>query len=651
MHNKKRIAIVLAIAFLVTMVLPMSAFAAEFSDVPSSHWAAQNIARMNARGIIGGYEDGTARPDNPVTEFEAILMTSRMMGLDYDADRDGKPKLPFKYPDWPGAYNSAVVAYKAGLIDVKDFTHNSAASREWIAKMLIKCLDAEDELDSVKNEKVVFKDGNKIKKAYVDYVKLAYNKRLIGGYPDKTFRPQKTVSRAELAAFLCRVENQLGTIPANVVVGKVAGVKGVQIEVAGSDGKNYSLKADVNSKIYSVEGKKMGVSGLKVGNPVYAVCRNGIVTYLEVRNQEIAVPTQTYSGSIQNVSTENSTVTFLDENNQEKTVRVDQKTKITKKDTNIVLALKDLKAGESIRVTISTKTQIATEIVAEQKNAGITYEGKATVKGIDREKHMIRFTVEGNDQEQTAAYTDNLEITFTNQTTGNMSQVKEGDSILISADKGRVQKMYVFRDLLVTVDGTVFSVESNMILLADKHYYMFDPAVKVVIDGKTASLTDITSGMKVTLTISGDKVVKIEASNRVTGIVKAVNSGSGLLEVTTKNGTESYTISKNPAIVFYYEQNSELNVLRPGDKISMELQQGKVAKIYVQEKAEVVISEINKAAQTVTLKDGSNRTVIMPVSDTAITVKGKTASIVNLIPYAKATATFNGNQLLNLDVK
>ena len=29
---------------------------------------------MNARGIIGGYEDGTARPNNPVTQFEAITM-------------------------------------------------------------------------------------------------------------------------------------------------------------------------------------------------------------------------------------------------------------------------------------------------------------------------------------------------------------------------------------------------------------------------------------------------------------------------------------------------------------------------------------------------------------------------------------------------
>ena len=79
----KVIATALMLAFLFTMVMPMSAFAA-FPDVPSNHWAVQYIDRVAAREIMGGYEDGTARPDNPVTQFEAIVMASKMMGLTYD---------------------------------------------------------------------------------------------------------------------------------------------------------------------------------------------------------------------------------------------------------------------------------------------------------------------------------------------------------------------------------------------------------------------------------------------------------------------------------------------------------------------------------------------------------------------------------------
>ena len=66
MQHKKKLSVILLLAFALTMVIPVSAFAAGFSDVPSNHWVIQQIDRMNARGIIGGYEDGTARPNNPV---------------------------------------------------------------------------------------------------------------------------------------------------------------------------------------------------------------------------------------------------------------------------------------------------------------------------------------------------------------------------------------------------------------------------------------------------------------------------------------------------------------------------------------------------------------------------------------------------------
>ena len=110
MQHTKKVSIILLLAFVLTMVMPVSAFAASFSDVPSNHWAIQQLDRMNARGIIGGYEDGTARPNNPVTQFEAITMASRIMGLKYDEATHKGTYLPFKYPDWTGAYSTAVIA-------------------------------------------------------------------------------------------------------------------------------------------------------------------------------------------------------------------------------------------------------------------------------------------------------------------------------------------------------------------------------------------------------------------------------------------------------------------------------------------------------------------------------------------------------------
>ena len=651
MRNKKKVAIAIVIAFLVTMVLPVSAFAGSFPDVPSTHWAAQSIDRMNARAIVGGYEDGTARPDNPVTEFEAILMASRMMGLEYNADKDAGTVLPFKYPNWPGAYNSAVVAYKAGLIDVKDFTHNAAASREWIAKLLIKILDAEDELSTVKNEKAVFVDSNKIGKAYIDYVKLAYDKRLIGGYPDKTFRPQKTVTRAELSAFLCRVENQLGIVPKGVILGKVSMINGVQIGINGSDGKAYTIKADVNSKLYSISGKKIGVTGLKIGNPVYVVCKNGIVRYLEVRDKETVITTQKFSGVIQEVLATKNLIVLTDEANHLKTIRVDSSTKILQKGTGKVLSLKDLKAGETAVVVVNKDSQLAKEITVEQKELGVNYEGKAIVNAIDKTKHTITFTSAKESQKQTAHYSEGLKVSFANHAVGTVDQLQENDEIQMKVANGEVLSISVNRDLTVKISGNVFSVENDKILLSDRHYYVFAPSIEVYIDGKNAGITDIKSGMSVELTISNDRVIKIESSNLVIGVVKTVNSGSHILSVTTKNGTEIYNVAADPAICFYFAQNKELNVLRPGDHVSMEMENGKVVKINVKAIAEVTITKIDTGNGTVTLKDSSNRIVTVVVKDATITLNGKNATLANLVPYSDATATFDGNSLISLEIK
>ena len=201
MQYKKKLSVIVLLAFVLTMVIPVSAFAAGFSDVPSNHWAIQQIDRMNARGIIGGYEDGTARPNNPVTQFEAITMATRIMGLQYNESTSQGTYLPFKYPDWTGAYGVAVIAYEAGLVDASDFNHSAAASREWIAKLLIKIMKAESEVNSVANETLSFGDTNSIGSNYLNYVKLAYDKGLIGGYTDGTFKPKNTVTRAEMAPF------------------------------------------------------------------------------------------------------------------------------------------------------------------------------------------------------------------------------------------------------------------------------------------------------------------------------------------------------------------------------------------------------------------------------------------------------------------
>lgn len=55
-----------------------SVSASPWKDVADTHWALGTLAAAAERGIIGGYPDGTMRPNKPVTRAEAVALVSRV---------------------------------------------------------------------------------------------------------------------------------------------------------------------------------------------------------------------------------------------------------------------------------------------------------------------------------------------------------------------------------------------------------------------------------------------------------------------------------------------------------------------------------------------------------------------------------------------
>lgn len=53
---------------------------ASYTDVDNGHWAARSIAICASNGWVQGYEDGTFRPDQPITRAEAMTIINRMLG-------------------------------------------------------------------------------------------------------------------------------------------------------------------------------------------------------------------------------------------------------------------------------------------------------------------------------------------------------------------------------------------------------------------------------------------------------------------------------------------------------------------------------------------------------------------------------------------
>lgn len=59
-----------------------------FPDVAQKHWASGYIAWASTKAVVGGYEDGTFRPDDNITYDEALKMTAAMLGYtDFDPEQ------------------------------------------------------------------------------------------------------------------------------------------------------------------------------------------------------------------------------------------------------------------------------------------------------------------------------------------------------------------------------------------------------------------------------------------------------------------------------------------------------------------------------------------------------------------------------------
>ncbi|WP_454206391.1 S-layer homology domain-containing protein [Peptoniphilus sp. Marseille-Q6390] len=142
---------------------------------------------------IFGYPDDTIRPDGDMTRAEAIAVVARLQKLDL-SDKTSNIYKDTKAGMW---YNAAInAAFREGYLLEKEGENirpNDKITRAELA-LLISHIDK-------KNDKVApFEDvkGHKFEAA----INQAYGNERIKGYPDGTFKPDNSITRAEVATML-----------------------------------------------------------------------------------------------------------------------------------------------------------------------------------------------------------------------------------------------------------------------------------------------------------------------------------------------------------------------------------------------------------------------------------------------------------------
>jgi hypothetical protein len=118
--------------------LPPAGRHAEFKDVPQKYWAANAISQVSDAGLVTGFPDGTFRPEDKITRAQALVILAKALhSAGTDAAALGRYRDNTAVPAW--ARPSVVKAANAGIIvnhpDPAAIRPNDTATRAEIAAL------------------------------------------------------------------------------------------------------------------------------------------------------------------------------------------------------------------------------------------------------------------------------------------------------------------------------------------------------------------------------------------------------------------------------------------------------------------------------------------------------------------------------------
>ncbi|MBE0447207.1 MAG: S-layer homology domain-containing protein [Actinobacteria bacterium] len=167
-----------------------------FSDVPPDAWYEDFVLKLISLGIINGYSDGTFRPDENVPRAEFTKMICLAMGWSLeDPDKASFPDIAkgnwaYKYIETAKAHG-VIHGYPDGT-----FSPGRNITRAEIAKIIAKTLNLPSGASTFTDISTHWAK---------DYICSCAKAGIVNGYPDNTFRPNSTATRAEAAKMIAGV--------------------------------------------------------------------------------------------------------------------------------------------------------------------------------------------------------------------------------------------------------------------------------------------------------------------------------------------------------------------------------------------------------------------------------------------------------------
>jgi len=193
---------------------------AQFSDVPSSHWASEFIISLAARDIIAGFPDGTFRPEEPVTRAQYAAMLRSAFNEAGVRGATNFVDVPANYWATEAIREANIMGFMSGYPG-NEFRPSLNIPR---AQVLVSLANGLNYSASDRNSVQIYRDATQIPDYAVASIAAATEQGMVVNYPDlQALRPNQTATRADVAAFIYQAlasQNQVTAVNSPYIVGQ-----------------------------------------------------------------------------------------------------------------------------------------------------------------------------------------------------------------------------------------------------------------------------------------------------------------------------------------------------------------------------------------------------------------------------------------------
>ncbi len=537
---------IISISLIITMVLSFAfvVSAEGFSDVDEAKysWAVTQINDMAEKGIINGYPDGTFQPANGITKIEAMLLISRILGINNDVYSDSLDDIYSVYEEDLDKLNLqyeneiAFLIYK-GVFALGEIEEIAPELKEPLlryeaAEYLTKVLDANADLS---DNDTGYSDESSIPSASRAYVKYVKEQGIMQGMTETTFDPSFQVNRAQMAVMLYRVMDKKELL---FMEGTYEGIAGKQINVKLSSGNG---SYDVSEAEFYKNDEVCENDDIAIGNDVVLVFENAVLKRVETVYVAPEV-SKTVVGQIKElVLTTVKTIKIENSATDEAEIYSVSPTCEVYVDGNIA-TLSVLRTKDNSKLYLdSSNTVVRIDIL----DASYDF-SDGIIKDISYEGSRIDVLRKDGTLE-TYYVSDDIVVTR-NSKDSTLANLLVGDEIKSCIVRyNKIDKLSVKSEIgssSGTITELLIAKQSSIVVTKNgvQTRYPITNSLKVFLDGKECEIYDLRLDMVAEITtdsgaVSEINVTSVEEVGQISGVVENVNPSYGFIDVKTTDGS------------------------------------------------------------------------------------------------------------------